>query len=108
LTVYFALHKWFSEQHRPVPKFLILDQPAAGYYPAEKDADGALDVLDDSDRAWVNRLFQWINERVADLKGRLQVIVTDHAELNEAWFSEAVVERWRNGKALVPAGWPME
>jgi hypothetical protein len=78
------------------------------YYPSDKDAEGSLNVLRDSDRAWVIRLFQWVNERIAELKGGLQVIVTDHAEVDEPWFREAVVERWRNGKALVPAEWPME
>jgi hypothetical protein len=105
LAVYFALHKWFIDHDRPVPRFLILDQPAAGYYPADKDAKGALDVLDDSDREWVTRLFAWIAQRVSESKGRLQVIVTDHAEVNAPWFADAVVERWRAGKALVPAEW---
>ncbi len=108
LTVYFALHKWFIEHNRPVPRFLILDQPTQVYYPTDKDAEGSLDVLGDSDRDWVIRLFRWINQRVAELKGRFQVIVTDHAEVGEPWFTETVLEHWRHGKALVPAEWPME
>jgi hypothetical protein len=108
LTVYFALHKWFVEHDRPVLGFLILDQPTQVYYPTDKDAEGSLSVLGDSDRAWVVRLFDWINQRVAELQGRLQVIVTDHAEVDEPWFGQAVVERWRSGKALVPVGWPRE
>jgi len=108
LTVYFALHKWFIEHGRPVPRFLILDQPTQVYYPSDKDSEGSLNVLRDSDRAWVIRLFRWVHDRVAGLKGGLQVIITDHAEVDEAWFTEAIVERWRHGKALVPADWPME
>jgi hypothetical protein len=53
-------------------------------------------------------LFHWINQRVSELKGRLQVILTNHAEVEEPWFREAIVEHWRHGKALVPAGWSME
>jgi hypothetical protein len=106
--VYFAVHKWFIEHNRPVPRFLILDQPSQVYYPTDKDAEGSLDVLGESDRDWVIRLFRWIDQRVADLKGGLQVIVTDHAEVDEPWFAESVVEHWRNGKALVPNDWPME
>jgi hypothetical protein len=108
LAVYFAIHKWFIEHNRPVPRFLILDQPSQVYYPTDKDAEGSLDVLGDSDRDWVIRLFRWIDQRVTDLKGGLQVIVTDHAEVDEPWFAESVVEHWRNGKALVPHNWPME
>lgn len=108
LTVYFALHKHFIEQHRPVPRFLMLDQPTQVYYPTEQDAEGSLEGLGDSDRRWVVRLFKWINERVVELKGGLQVIVTDHAEVCEPWFGEAVVERWRHGDALVPTTWPVE
>jgi Protein of unknown function (DUF3732) len=108
LTVYFALHKWFIAHGRPVPRFLILDQPTQVYYPSDKDSEGSLNVLGDSDRAWVMRLFEWINQRLAELNGGLQVIVTDHAEVDEPWFREALVERWRDGKALVPRDWPME
>lgn len=108
LAVYFAIHKWFIEHDRPVPRFLILDQPTQVYYPTDKDAEGSLDVLGVSDRDWVIRLFRWIAQRVADLKGGLQVIVTDHAEVDEQWFADAVVEHWRDGEALVPADWPME
>ncbi len=108
LTVYFAIHKWFIDHNRPVPRFLMLDQPSQVYYPTDKDAEGSLAVLGDSDRDWVIRLFRWINDRVGELRGGLQVIVTDHAEVAEPWFARSVVERWRSGKALVPSDWPME
>ncbi|MBX9582549.1 MAG: DUF3732 domain-containing protein, partial [Gemmataceae bacterium] len=85
---------------------LILDQPTQVYYPADRDAAGSLAVLDDADRGWVVRLFRWVHDRVAELKGQLQVIVTDHAVVGEPWFAEAVVERWRDGNALVPREWP--
>jgi hypothetical protein len=106
LAVYFALHKWFIQKGRPVPRFLILDQPTQAYYPRDQDAGGSLAVLNDTDRAWVIRLFEWLHARVAELGGRLQVIVTDHAEVDAPWFAEAVVERWRDGEALVPSDWP--
>jgi hypothetical protein len=106
LAVYFALHRWLIQKGRPVPRFLILDQPTQVYYPSEKDAGGSLAVLADTDREWVIRLFRWLTDRVAELDGQLQVIVSDHAEVDAPWFAEAVVERWRGGAALVPADWP--
>lgn len=105
LLAYFALHRWFVQRNRPVPRFLILDQPTQVYYPVERDAGGSLDVLEDADRAAVKRLFRWLADRVEELKGSLQVIVTDHAEVGESWFDAAVVERWRDGNALVPQEW---
>jgi hypothetical protein len=31
--------------------------------------------------------------------------LTDHADLNEKWFRDAVVARWRGGKGMVPEEW---
>lgn len=108
LAVYFALHRWFIQKGRPVPRFLVLDQPTQVYYPRDQDAGGSLSVLNDTDREWVIRLFGWLRDRVAELDGQLQVIVTDHAEMDADWFAGAIAERWRDGAALVPADWPRQ
>jgi hypothetical protein len=105
LVAHLALHKWFVDKGRPVPRFLILDQPTQVYYPSERDEGGSLDNLEDTDRDGVVRIFRWLRDRVDEMKGQFQVIVTDHAEVKEAWFTDAVVERWRGGKALVPQSW---
>lgn len=106
LTVYLALHRWFVSKGRPVPRFLILDQPTQVYYPRDQDAGGSLAVLNDTDREWVVKMFEWLRDRVAELRGQLQVIVTDHVEIDAPWFADAIAERWRDGAALVPADWP--
>ena len=106
LTVYLALHRWFISKGRPVPRFLVLDQPTRVYYPRDQDAGGSLAVLNDTDREWVVKMFQWLRDRVAELGGQLQVIVTDHVEIDAPWFATAIVERWRDGNALVPGDWP--
>ena len=36
LIAHLALHQWFVERSRPVPRFLFLDQPSQVYFPAEK------------------------------------------------------------------------
>jgi hypothetical protein len=108
LVVYFALHKHFVEQGRPVPRFLFLDQPTQVCYPSNQGAGVPAQRLPGFDEAWETRLFRWINDRVAELGGQLQVVVTDHADVAEPWFEEAVAARWRNGAALVPGDWPRE
>jgi hypothetical protein len=36
------------------------------------------------------------------------VILIEHADINEDWYRDAVVERWRGGKKLVPEDWKRE
>jgi len=42
---------------------------------------------------------------VDTLGGALQIIVTDHANLTDSWFQQAVLENWRAGRALLPGSW---
>jgi Protein of unknown function (DUF3732) len=41
LIAHLALHHWFVQRARPVPRFLFLDQPSQVYFPAEKDVEGS-------------------------------------------------------------------
>lgn len=105
LIAHLALHTWFVRKERPVPRFLFLDQPSQVYFPAERDVGGSMAVLDDEDRLAVIRMFELIRDVVAELSPGLQVIITEHADVAKGWYQAAVVERWRNGVALVPADW---
>ena len=105
LIVYLALHSWFKKKKRPVPSFLFFDQPTQVYYPPDRDQNGTLDKLKDEDRLAVNRMFKLIFDVTKSLSPGLQVIITDHADINESWFKSAVVERWRNGEKLIPTIW---
>lgn len=105
LIAHLALHTWFVRRGRPVPRFLFLDQPSQVYFPAERDAGGSMAVLKDEDRLAVIRIFELIRDVVAELSPGLQVIITEHADVTEDWYQAAVVERWRNGVALIPADW---
>ena len=53
----------------------------------------------------VKRMFRLILDVSRDLSPNLQVIVTEHADLNEEWFQDCVVERWRDGEILIPSAW---
>lgn len=105
IIAHLALHTWFVRKARPVPRFLFLDQPSQVYFPAERDVGGSMDVLKDEDRRAVIRIFELIRDVVAELSPGLQVIITEHADVTEDWYQAAVVERWRNGVALVPSDW---
>jgi len=67
VIAHLGLHKWFRQKGRPVPGFLIFDQPSQAHYPPEQDAEGSIDLLDDEDKTAVLDLFQLISEAAAEL-----------------------------------------
>jgi Protein of unknown function (DUF3732) len=105
LTAYLALQRFFIEQRRPVPAFLVLDQPSQAFFPRDRDTGGDLDELTDTDRENTRRLYELTFQVVEQLGGRLQVIALDHADFEDSWFAESVVQRWRGGDALIPQRW---
>jgi hypothetical protein len=105
VLTYLALHWWFRRRGRPVPGFAIFDQPSQAHYPAERDKDGRLDPLDDKDRHAVHALFELMHRACLGIDDDFQLIVLDHAHLDDDWFEEAIVEEWRRGKFLVPPEW---
>ena len=114
LIALLALHKHFIENGRPVPGFLIIDQPSQVYFPttaAYKQLDGTQESLaflqeGDADLSAVRNMFRVLYELVQELAPGLHVIVTEHANLPEDWFQASLVEPpWRDGRALIPADW---
>ena len=98
LLAYFAFQKYFIEKNRPVPSFILLDQPSQIYFPNQKDK---------TDWEAVKKIYAFIENRVKEMKGKLQVIVLDHADFPEDFdFKNATIERW-DGKtnALIPYEW---
>lgn len=106
IVAHLALHAWFTRKSRPVPRFLLLDQPSEVYFPSERDVDGSMEeVVSDDDRLKVSRMFKLIFRAVEQLTPNFQVIITEHAEIKEDWFEKAIRDKWRNGVALVPSDW---
>lgn len=103
LVAYLGLQKFFTLHDRPVPRFIVFDQPSQPFYP--RDTLRGASELADADRASVRAMIRLIYDVVEDLGGQLQVIVTEHADFDEKWFQDAVVEHWRDGQKLVPADW---
>ncbi|WP_081812905.1 MULTISPECIES: DUF3732 domain-containing protein [unclassified Hyphomonas] len=100
-----ALHYWFRTTDRPVPGFMIFDQPTQAHYPPEADRDGRVDELLDEDRRAVRNLFETMADVATEIGSGFQLIVLDHAHLDDSWFEEAIIEEWRGADALVPLSW---
>lgn len=98
LITYFALQKFFVKSHRPVPRFLFLDQPSQVYFPSELDEKK-------TDIKMVNKLYDFIIQQISDLSGELQVIIVDHVNLDNEEFKKRIVEDWWGDNNLVPAEW---
>lgn len=105
LVAYLALQKFFVNQGRPVPRFVMLDQPTQAFY-APDATDAERGNLRDEDRQAVDRIFQLLRQVAAALTPSLQIIVMDHEYPDRPGLSQVVVEEWRGGLKLVPEGWP--
>jgi hypothetical protein len=101
LATTLSLQAHFISHQRPVPSFLVLDQPTQAFFPSDVAAEEARD----EDRRDALAQFTLMRDVVAELDNRLQIIVLEHADFDEPWFREAVVERWRDGEALIPRTW---
>ncbi|WP_017603006.1 DUF3732 domain-containing protein [Nocardiopsis alkaliphila] len=107
LAVHLALHQYFVANNRPVPRFLMLDQPTQPYYPSDmaKSRGKLEDLSGDEDRAAVKRLFHLMYKATTDLSPNFQMIVSDHADLPDPWFQQCVRYNWRDGNVLIPPNW---
>ncbi|MEW8055045.1 MAG: DUF3732 domain-containing protein [Candidatus Thiodiazotropha endolucinida] len=107
IVTYLALAKWFIEQERPVGRFIFFDQPTQVYFPSDQAITGDIkEISDDEDREAVKRMFEWIFKIVDQLSPNLQVIITDHADIDEEWFQSSIVDtKWRGDNALIPRNW---
>lgn len=111
LIAHLAIHKHFVQQKRPVPNFLILDQPTQVYFPSVeryRAMEGKASDLEtsDADIAAVRRMFDLLFNVCKAFSPDLQIIVLEHANLDEDRFQNALVEQpWTEGRALVPGGW---
>lgn len=110
LSALLALHLFSAQNNRPIPRFLLIDQPTQVYFPSEqvyKDADGSVQKTEaDADLDAVRRLFELLLRFTQKDVPGFQLIVTEHANLREQWFQEALIEQpWSKPPALVPEDW---
>lgn len=106
LAAYLALHEYFIEKRRPVSRFIVFDQPSQAFFPRERKTGGDLNELNDVDRKNTRDLYLLMFEQVKKHDGLLQIIAFDHADFEDEWFQESIIdEPWRDGNALIPADW---
>ncbi len=105
LTAYLALQAYFIETNRPVPRFIVFDQPSQAFFPRDRETGGDLTELSDTDRNNTLKLYKMMLDVVTELDGQLQIIAFDHADFSDPWFQESIIETWRNGAALIPREW---
>lgn len=111
LSALLALHLFAVKNNRPIPRFLLIDQPTQVYFPSEQvyeEADGSIEKTEaDADLVAVRRLFDLLYKFTQEDAPGFQLIVTEHANLREQWFQDALVEQpWTKPPALVPDDWP--
>ena len=110
LSALLALHLFAAQNNRPIPRFLMIDQPTQVYFPSEqvyRDADGSVQRTEaDADLNAVRRLFELLLKFTQEDVPGFQLIVTEHANLRDQWFQNALVEQpWTKPPALVPEDW---
>ncbi|MBD3669354.1 MAG: DUF3732 domain-containing protein [Gammaproteobacteria bacterium] len=110
LSALLALHMFAAQNNRPIPRFLLIDQPTQVYFPSEQvymNADGSVQMTEaDADLSAVRRLFELLLKFTQEDVPGFQLIVTEHANLREDWFQDALVEMpWTKPPALVPEDW---
>ena len=99
LIAHMALHRWFSEKSRPVPRFLYLDQLTGVYYPPDSVQYGT------EERAKVEAVYKWLFDALTESNNGFQLIIVDHANLDVPWFQAAIVEEWWGDGGLIPQSW---
>jgi hypothetical protein len=99
LVALFAIHEFLHKHKRPVPGFLFIDQPSQVFFPPETNNTQV-------DNQEIRKIYCFIFDRVKEIYPHMQVIIVDHADINEKYFQDAVVENWwDDNNKLVPRTW---
>lgn len=103
IATHLALHRYFVGQNRPVPRFLMLDQPSQAHFQGELDA--STDGKHDREGERVRTMLKTIADFNEAHSSKMQVIVIDHARYTDEWFVDHVRYDWHDGEKLIPDHW---
>ncbi len=77
----------------------MVDQPSQVYFPPEMDDDNV-------DSQEIRVIYGFIQKRIQELAPNMQVIVVDHADIQEKHFQDSIIEKWwGEDQALIPLTW---
>lgn len=103
IAAHLALHRYFVRQNRPVPRFLMLDQPSQAHFQGELSASA--DRGTDREGERVRAMFKVVADFAETHAGAMQVIMIDHARYTDEWFTSHVRYDWHGGEKLIPDSW---
>lgn len=103
IAAHLALHRFFVGQNRPVPRFLMFDQPSQAHF--QGDLVASADGKGDREGERVRAMFKTAADFAAAHAGKLQVIIIDHARYTDEWFTSRVRYDWHDGEKLIPDSW---
>ncbi len=110
ISVLLAFQEYYQKRNGvKVPNFLVIDQPSQVYFPQKLAGDNSEEykIENDEDKEAVKKIFSAMSEFLKQSNCNVQIIVTEHAE-KEVWEgveNVKLIERWRDGKKLVPLDW---
>lgn len=101
-----GFHFHFLEKSLPIFNFIMYDQPSQVYFPQkilQKEEFRSNDI------AQVKKIFKTFETAIKDADGKLQIIVSDHAD-EDVWGNipegnKHIVANWSDGEALIPKIW---
>jgi hypothetical protein len=110
ILVLISFHEFFIENNRPVPRFLILDQPSQVYFPditKYLNLEGSETELDDEEVNAVKELFVLLEDFMKKNNNNFQIILFEHANIKDDDYQKSIIEpRWDGIKtALIPPSW---
>ncbi|MBF4994412.1 DUF3732 domain-containing protein [Arthrobacter gandavensis] len=103
IAAHLALHRYFMSQNRPVPRFLMLDQPSQAHF--QGDLSASVDGDADREGERVRAMFKVVADFARAHAGAMQVIIIDHARYADEWFTSHVRYDWHGGEKLIPDSW---
>jgi hypothetical protein len=110
VAVMLALHRFFlTDIGHPVPSLIVFDQPSQVYFPRGFDSEHVSELgrTRDLDILAIRWVFETLGAEITRAKGRLQVIILDHAG-PDVWGEipgVTLIQEWRGDNKLVPLGW---